>query len=242
MSEKRSVDIGGEMIEYTLTRRKMKNIRLRITVDGTLAVSAPARTSLGEIERVVVKHADWIRSATKKFAAQIPPTQKREYYTGEKFLYLGVEYTLVATKNSKEGVSERGEYIFLQVRDLDDIERKAMLIDRWYIKQIVKVFGERFFAQVERFRALFPDDYTLKIRAMTSRWGSCMINKNTVTLNSKLIYADVALLDYVILHELCHFKFKNHDKDFYALLGKLCPNWKEYRKALGDGVYIYYNH
>ena len=66
-----------------------------------------------------------------------------------------------------------------------------------------------------------------------------MINRNTVTLNSKLIYADESLIDYVIMHELCHFKFKNHDRDFYALLSRICPDWKARKKLLGN-KYIYY--
>ncbi|MDE5549055.1 MAG: M48 family metallopeptidase, partial [Clostridia bacterium] len=116
---------------------------------------------------------------------------------------------------------------------------KKKLLDKWYVEQIGKVFEQRFYALVEKFRTLFPNEYKIKSRSMTARWGSCMINRNTVVLNSRLIYADESLIDYVICHELSHFKFKNHDKDFYAMLTYLCPDWKERKKLLGT-KYIYY--
>lgn len=239
MSELRKVTIGGEEIQYSLIRRKMKSIRLRIVGDGTLAVSCPMRTPIYEVERAIAKNRDWIRSTTARALQQMPKTQKREYYTGEKFLFLGVERTLLTAQNIREGVQLRGDYIFLNVRSLDDIDRKKKLLDKWYNEQTQIIFEQRFFAQIEKFKTLFPYEYNLKIRSMTARWGSCMINRNTVVLNSKLIYADESLIDYVILHELTHFKFKNHDKDFYSLLTYLCPDWKA-RKKLLTSKYIYY--
>ncbi|MDE5991052.1 MAG: M48 family metallopeptidase [Clostridia bacterium] len=239
MSENRTFTIDGETIEYELVRRKMKLIRLRIIGNGTLAVSCPMRTPIYEVERAIVKNRDWIRSTTLRALEQNPKSQKREYYTGEKFLFLGVERTLLTAQNSRESVQLREDYIFLNVRSLDDLDRKKKLLDKWYIRQTQQIFSQRFYAQIEKFKSLFPYDYKLKIRSMTARWGSCMINRNTVVLNSKLIYADESLIDYVILHELTHFKYKNHDKDFYALLTYLCPDWKARKKMLSN-KYIYY--
>ena len=239
MSENRTFTIDGETIEYELVRRKMKSIRLRIIGNGTLAVSCPMRTPIYEVERAIVKNRDWIRSTTLRALEQNPKSQKREYYTGEKFLFLGVERTLLTAQNSRESVQLREDYIFLNVRSLDDLDRKKKLLDKWYIQQTQQIFSQRFYAQIEKFKSLFPYDYKLKIRSMTSRLGSCMINRNTVVLNSKLIYADESLIDYFILHELTHFKYKNHDKDFYALLTYLCPDWKERKKTLSN-KYIYY--
>ncbi|MDE6757786.1 MAG: M48 family metallopeptidase [Clostridia bacterium] len=239
MSENRTFTIDGETIEYELVRRKMKSIRLRIIGNGTLAVSCPMRTPIYEVERAIVKNRDWIRSTTLRALEQNPKSQKREYYTGEKFLFLGVERTLLTAQNSRESVQLREDYIFLNARSLDDLDRKKKLLDKWYIQQTQQIFSQRFYAQIEKFKSLFPYDYKLKIRSMTARWGSCMINRNTVVLNSKLIYADESLIDYVILHELTHFKYKNHDKDFYALLTYLCPDWKARKKMLSN-KYIYY--
>ena len=239
MDELRKVTIDGDVIEYKFVRRKMKTIRLRIIGDGTLAVSCPMRTPIYEVERVIAKNKEWIKTTRLHTLEQLPKEQTREYYTGEKYLFLGVERTLLVAQSPKEGVELKGDYIFLSARSLDDYDRKKRLLDKWYIEQTERIFKQRFYAQIEKFRDLFPYEYQLKIRSMTARWGSCMINRNTVVLNSRLIYADESLIDYVICHELSHFKFKNHDRDFYAMLTYLCPDWKERKKLLGT-KYIYY--
>ena len=67
---------------------------------------------------------------------------------------------------------------------------------------------------------------------MTSRWGVCNIKNHNVTLNSELSKYDISALDYVIVHELSHFIHHNHSKDFWLLVSKYCPNYKDIRKML----------
>lgn len=67
---------------------------------------------------------------------------------------------------------------------------------------------------------------------MTSRWGVCNIKNHNVTLNSELSKYDINALDYVIVHELSHFIHHNHSKDFWLLVGKYYPNYKNIRKML----------
>ena len=67
---------------------------------------------------------------------------------------------------------------------------------------------------------------------MTSRWGVCNIKNHNVTLNSELSTYNIECLNYVIVHELSHFIHPNHSKDFWFLVGKYYPNYKEIRKYL----------
>ena len=67
---------------------------------------------------------------------------------------------------------------------------------------------------------------------MRTRWGVCNTAKMTVTLNTELLKKDIELLDYVIVHELCHFFEENHSKNFWKLVGPAYPNYKEARKKL----------
>ena len=70
---------------------------------------------------------------------------------------------------------------------------------------------------------------TLKIRNMKTRWGVCNIKRKNVTLNLLLSNYDVKYLDYVIVHELCHFIYPNHSKEFWNLVKKYCSNYKQIR-------------
>ena len=67
---------------------------------------------------------------------------------------------------------------------------------------------------------------------MTSRWGVCNLKNKNVTLNLELSKYNTEALDYVIVHELSHFIYPNHSKDFWSLVGKYYPDYKKIRKNL----------
>lgn len=73
----------------------------------------------------------------------------------------------------------------------------------------------------------------IEIRTMKARWGSALLDKNTILLNSELIKAPKFCIDYVILHELIHFKYNDHSDNFYNMLYSLMTDW-EMRKAILD--------
>lgn len=231
--------VGDDKTRYFVVRRKnMRNMRMMINGNGEVVVSCSPCLAFAQINAFVLKNLDWIASKTKEIAAR-PKPEKRRYLTGEKFLFCGEECLLAVVRGDREKVEKVGGTLAVTVRDTEDFDKKRKLIDKWYKKNTEKVFRERFEYCLSLYRTLFPDIYTLRIRRMKARWGSCMINKKTVVLNSQLIYADIKYLDYVILHELCHFYFKNHDKDFYGLLAKLSPDFKTLRKSLTN-YYISY--
>lgn len=71
---------------------------------------------------------------------------------------------------------------------------------------------------------------------MKARWGSCIPEKQLILLNSELIKAPKLCIDYVVLHELIHFKYRNHDSNFYDFMTSLMPDWKQRKKILDDQV------
>lgn len=75
---------------------------------------------------------------------------------------------------------------------------------------------------------------TLKIRDMKTRWGSCIVNKGVITLNRRLLAYPRECIEYVVLHEYCHFIHPNHSKTFYALIEHFMPDWKKRRAWLKD--------
>ena len=241
MSERLSLQVGQETIEYILTRKKMRNMRMRITSKLEVTVSCPLHTLVADVEKFIKKNIDWIKQSQQKILQNATSLEKYEYMTGEKFLYLGKEYTLMVKEGGSREVKVAGDYIFMTVRDLWDFEDKRALLDRWYKSQANKIFADRFSYLKFIHKDLFGGQYQLKIKKAVSTWGICAVNRGIITLNFRLIYAPLELIDSVILHELCHLHFIHHDKDFYGLLATLDPLYKEHSKSL-DRKYIDYTH
>ena len=103
-------------------------------------------------------------------------------------------------------------------------------LDIFYQEKVVEIFTKEVDIAKKCFASL--PEFTLKFRKMRTRWGVCNVTKKTVTLNTELLKKDIELLDYVIIHELCHFFEGNHSKNFWTLVGKAYPNYKEARKKL----------
>ena len=72
----------------------------------------------------------------------------------------------------------------------------------------------------------------LRIRTMKSCWGSCLVNKGIITLNRKLLMKPRECIEYVMVHELCHFIHPNHSKEFYKFMEQFMPDWKERKGRL----------
>lgn len=93
---------------------------------------------------------------------------------------------------------------------------------------------ERFNARTAYFRAITGGDYTsITIRDQKSRWGSCS-SRGTLSFNYRLIFAPPHILDYVVVHELCHLTHMNHSRDFWAKVESVMPDYRECRKWLRD--------
>lgn len=213
---------------------------MRVGDKGEIVVSCSPRVALARINAFVLKNLDWAIAERNKIKSE-GVLEKRQYVTCEKYLFAGKEYMLVVIEGEREYVGTVGDNLALVVKDKNDLERKRKLIDNWYKKSAKELFKRRFEECVNKYRDVFPDEYKLSIRQMKARWGTCIINKKTVVLNFKLVYADVKYLDYVIMHELCHFYHKNHDDKFYGMLKGFVPDYKALRKGL-TSYYIRYSH
>ena len=102
--------------------------------------------------------------------------------------------------------------------------------EKWYKEECYRVFNDRIDYLLPHF-ANIPN-FTFKIRKMSSRWGVNNVTKRIITLNTELLKKDISLIDYVIVHELCHFYEGNHSERFWYQVSLRYPNYKEARKRL----------
>ena len=142
-------------------------------------------------------------------------------------------------KAEKDSITSDGVYIFLAVKDPDDTTQKSRIVNRYLNKQCKAVFEEIINLTYPVFQKYDVNYPKLRIRNMETRWGSCLAKKGIITLNKRLLEAPRNCIEYVIMHEFCHFIHPNHSKHFYTFLTMLMPDWKE-RKALLEKTAVYW--
>jgi predicted metal-dependent hydrolase len=227
------ITLNGREVEYELERKRVKNINLRIRSDGSVYVSANSAVTDSVIEAFLVKKAGYILSALDKYADIVKYAgDDHSYVTGESYGYLGKDLRLVVTNGKKNNVSSDGVYLTLSVTNSGDNTVKRKLIGKWYDAQCKLVFDEVIAVIYPIFQKYGVGMPKLRLRDMTSRWGSCQPKRGAITLNKRLIEAQRNCIEYVVMHEFIHFLHPNHSKKFYDMLSALMPDWKERKRIL----------
>lgn len=236
--EIRHVFCNQRKVEYRLTRKNVKNVNLRIKADGSILISANYNVSVEFIDNFVKQKQELIIRTLDEYEERRKylKVSSRAYTSGEVYEVLGRGLQLKVRETSEEGVSSDENFIFLNVSDEEDFPRKEKLMNEWFKKYQLKVFMRICDETYIRFKVYDVPYPVLKIRNMTSMWGSCRPKKGIITLNSKLIEAPERCIKYVVLHEFAHFIYPNHSKNFYEFVSMLQPDWKECKMELDNRV------
>lgn len=217
-------------LDYCLIRERRKTISATVYPSRVLLVKAPRAVKDVRIDEFLNRKLCWILKQQRYFA-QFKAPRAKQYVSGETFRYRGRGYKLLVRRGGEgEQVSLRhGTLTVCTVSPGSSAHVKALL-EGWYAERARQVFLDRFWACA----ALF--DYEklpgLVIRRATRRWGSYSRKTHRVMLNLELIKATTRHLDYVIIHELCHVRHKNHDRAFYRLLESKLPQWEKLKAEL----------
>ena len=246
-TELRKVHCENTILAYQLTRKKVKNVNLRIKTDGRILVSANNRVPVQFIDNFVREKQDFILSALKRYEnyngqaiTKNKTSELRQYTDGECYKILGESYILKVLEAEKEEVYtglekiSKQRLIILKVRDMDNFCRKEKLIKLWlkdYQSNVFKEICDDTYLLFKNYNLSVPYP-VIKIRSMKSRWGSCRPTKGIITLNSKLIEKKRRCIEYVVVHEFAHFIHPNHSKQFHALVTSLMPDWLERKQEL----------
>lgn len=249
--EIRKLQCNYGTIEYKLTRKNVKNINLRIKADGCVYVSASPRVSIQIIEGFITDKQEVIFAALEKYKNKKKEDDiskikaEKKFENGDKIYLLGKEYELKVLRGGEDKAFhdkiffgenkdidiDKEKYIYMSVKDRTDTRHKQLVFEKWIKEYRIQVYNEVCKKVHEKFIDMGVKSPQIKIRTMTSRWGSCQPYKGIVTLNSKLIDTPFECLEYVVMHEFCHFIHPNHSKDFHVLMTLLMPDWKQ-RKTL----------
>lgn len=235
MKEQQKIVLGGETVSYTLERKAVKNINLRLRPDTGLSVSAPKYVALSQVERVLMQHQQKILETLRQYqtaAAERRQQYPRSFSTGETVLYLGKYCTLEVLRGSRECVQVQGDKLLLLVKHPEDAQCRERVFNSWWETSCEKAMRNLCRAVYPVFEAkgvAFPE---IRFRRMVAQWGNCRPTRGVLTFNLRLLAAPVRCIEYVVIHEFTHFLHPDHSPAFYAEIAAELPDWKQLQETL----------
>jgi predicted metal-dependent hydrolase len=242
-------------IEVEVRRNSRRRTRIGLAFDpsGYLIMDAPLHAGDDEIRAIVSEHQRWLRVRLDKVKETAEAFHPPRYRSGELVHYLGEAYRLEVVPGRAAEVTHEalgpmaGDQLglfpgarmgFAKLRIVaPDVATHAVkdVLDDWFKMRAAEEFAVRVEAFAVRLPWLNGASPPWRHSFMRSQWGSCSA-EGKISLNTHLIKTPSALIDYVIVHELCHLEHLNHSKRFYALMSRHMPDWQRRRTQLNRYV------
>lgn len=212
-------------IDYRLVYKKRKTLGIYIDVYGNIELRVPPTTKEGAVHRLLEEKWAWILRHQQEQREKTKGFKEKIYRDGEEMLYLGQHYPLkviVDATRKNFSVALIDEALVIQGPGADEDQMKQVMTS-FYKKQCKQIIDQRIRYWQSNFKV---KPRKISIRSNKKHWGTCNSNRE-LTFNWRLAMAPLSVVDYVVVHELCHMVHMNHDRSFWRLVGKLMPDYKE---------------
>ncbi len=222
---------GDFKLSYKLIRshRRKKTLSIQVEKDGTVLVRVPFYTPQTDIDRFLKEKNQWLQKIIGRQQKHNHDRQTRSFNPGEQFPYLGENYVLkIHERDDADGALTFTGSEFLMGRDA--LMGARILFHLWYQKQ-ARVHLEERVRRLSGLMGLSPRG--VAVNNARSRWGSCSPD-NRLTFAWRLIMAPAEIIDYVVVHELCHMQIRNHSRDYWRLVEHILPDHRKRRTWLKD--------
>jgi len=226
------LELGPEVVDYTLVRRRgRRGVGLKVDETG-LTVNAPSTMPLARIEALVRESERWVLRKIDEWShRRVKPV---EWADGVALPFLG-STLLLRIAAGKRARAERVEgELRVIARDAGQpVVKRA--VTRWYKLAAQEYLGERVAALSHAAALALPK---VVLSSALARWGSCNTRRE-VRLAWRLVKARPELIDYVICHELAHLRHMNHSRAFWAEVERQCPGYRQLREELFATDHLY---
>ncbi|KKG06143.1 M48 family metallopeptidase [Methanosarcina mazei] len=201
-------------------RSKRKTASIYIERDGSLSVLVPENTSEHEIEDIIKANEYKICKYQAKRELLNENAVKREHVNGQSYSYLGRNYYLQYSREVND-IEFKGRYFFAP----EGSEAKMNdLLKEFYRKNGYKFIVPRVYKYAEMMGLKIEEVSILELK---NRWASCSVKKPKVNFHWKIMMAPASVIDYLIVHELAHFKHKRHNAEFWNEVDKIMPSYQK---------------
>jgi predicted metal-dependent hydrolase len=227
----RTIALGDRIVPYVLRRARRRTIGLSVDHRG-LRVGAPSRSTLREVESLIVRHGEWVVQKLDEWRSRRRPDLLR-IVDGVQLPMLGAPLEIrvaIGTNrvvwNAADSLGSQGvSAVTLCLRSPADAGR---VLEKALRERARELFLERLAHYAALLGVLMP---RLTLSAARTRWGSCSL-KSGVRLNWRLIHFPLSVIDYVVAHELAHLREMNHSHRFWSIVEHLYPDYRAARDEL----------
>jgi predicted metal-dependent hydrolase len=240
--QKQKLEYGNSTIEYSVIRSKRVKTSEISVDDDKVIIRTPFGKPLPEIEKTIEEKASWILKKQLEHKGVIPEIIKPSFEDGSTLPYLGKNYRIKVSRGRGEEGEEKSyvkedkielvnEEFIIYLSNSEHSKRKIKtLYDRWLMQKAKMLFEDRikhYSRELELHRQHHHQQPTqIIIKNQKSRWGS-LTKGNVINLNVNVLKAPLDVIDYTVLHELCHLKIKEHSHSFWDYLNKFMPTYKD---------------
>jgi len=226
-----SLEYDDNMIEFDIQYRDRRTMAIHIRPPGTVLVYAPIDSDEEMIRERVRSKGRWILKKLSEVSRLDPRKYKKVFADGEPFLFLGKNHKLRIVKNGrkiprvffKEGVF----YLETGVYETGRL-RKAM--EKWYRKKAGSIIDDRVEVYAKK---IGRSPRSARAKEQKRRWGSCTL-RGDLYFNWRLAMAPPGIIDYVVVHELCHLIHADHSRRFWERVGSILPDYRKRKKWLRE--------
>jgi len=209
-----------------LKRTKRKTISLEIKADGRLVVRAPFLTSKKIILKALNEKSSWIVEKQQAMLKKLKENSPKAYNAGEILLFRGNSIVLEYAEHIDE-IELREITLIVPEKSHVDVKRAVEWWYRMQATQDINIWLEHY-AKSDGFKFR-----TAKLSNASTRWGSCGPN-NTLNFSWRLVMAPPEVLNYVVVHELCHTVHHDHTAAFWQKVAKVMPDYEVHKHWLKE--------
>ena len=221
---------SGETLHFTIKYKNRTSIAIYLDSYGNVEVQAPKGSSHESVVRLLEDKWEVIHEKSKEKKDQLKGPQEKTYDPGESFLYKGHFFPIDVHHDpliTQDHVAFNSKTLHIHVKELAD-ERIQQALKRFYYQEC-KALVEKSISNHQGHFKTKPK--SVRISESKTTWGTCN-GKKQLTFNWKLAMAPQDVIDYVVVHEMCHMVHLNHDRSFWRLVGKIVPDYKEKERWL----------
>jgi len=220
------IEHAGFVAEVIRTRRR-KTASIKID-DGAISIVVPQNLPCDRIKQLMTDKKNWIREKLYQHSIN-RLVNRKEFVSGEAFPYLGRNYRLQVVAGSQQPAKLlHGKLVVTIPQAMQTPDRIRNAIVRWYRLHAL----ERLIEKTSRYAAIVGKEPSkVDIKTYKARWGSCY-SDGRVLYNWKIIMAPNRIVDYVVVHELCHLLHHNHSPRFWKAVERIMPDYAECKEWL----------